>query len=196
MPRCRKWISMAFRHLETSLHRFHKSRFLIRPGGRLWVHSAIRLLKRILSDFVKVAFSMSMMQKIGSHGLSTSRNIASSNSPKSFFKPSRRLRAIWQLKTSLKRLRPSRFFRCARCRKWVGMTIWHLETSFHRIHQSRYLRRLEDKLKVLRAIRLLKTSLTRLCPSRLFRCSGCRKRVRIAFRHLETSLQRIHQRRF
>jgi hypothetical protein len=33
---------------------------------------------------------MLKMQKIGSHGLSTPRNIASSKSPKSYFKPSRR----------------------------------------------------------------------------------------------------------
>jgi hypothetical protein len=39
---------MAFRHLHTSLHRLHQSRFLRRPKGRLWVFRAIRLLKTSL----------------------------------------------------------------------------------------------------------------------------------------------------
>jgi hypothetical protein len=38
---------MAYRHLETSLHHIHQSRFLRRPEGRLWVHRAIRLLKTL-----------------------------------------------------------------------------------------------------------------------------------------------------
>jgi hypothetical protein len=134
---------------------------------------------------------MTRMQKIGSNGLSTSRNIASSNSRKSFFKPSRRqivsLGPFHNLKHYLSDFVLVTFFHA---QDGVGMSIWHPETSFHRLHQSRCLRRLEDKLEVLRAIRFLKTSLKRICPSRLFRCSGCRKRVRIA------SLQRLHQRRF
>jgi hypothetical protein len=45
------------------------------------------------------------------------------------------LRAVRLLKTLLKRLRPSRFFRCLGFRKWVRIVFRHLQTSLHRIHQ-------------------------------------------------------------
>jgi hypothetical protein len=44
------------RHLETSLHLIHKSRFLRRSEGRLWVLRAFRLLKKILKRLQKVTF--------------------------------------------------------------------------------------------------------------------------------------------
>jgi hypothetical protein len=47
--------NMAFRHLETLLHRLHQSRFLRRPEGRLSVLRAIRYLKHHLSGFVQIA---------------------------------------------------------------------------------------------------------------------------------------------
>jgi hypothetical protein len=42
---------MAFRHLETSLHRLQQSRFLRRPEGSLWVLRSIHLLKTSLPRF-------------------------------------------------------------------------------------------------------------------------------------------------
>jgi hypothetical protein len=77
------------------------------------------------------------------------------------------LSAISPLETSLKQLRPSRFFRCPGSKKWVRMAFKHLETSFLRLHQNCNLRRPEG-IWVLRAIRLLKTSLPRHHPNRLF----------------------------
>jgi hypothetical protein len=43
---CIKWVRMAFRKLQTSLHLLQQSRFISRPGGRLWVLTTIRLLKK------------------------------------------------------------------------------------------------------------------------------------------------------
>jgi hypothetical protein len=47
---------MAFRHLETSLHRHHKSRLLRRPEDRLFVLRVIRLLETSLPLLRQVAF--------------------------------------------------------------------------------------------------------------------------------------------
>jgi hypothetical protein len=48
-PRCRKWVRLALRHLETSLHRLRQSRLLRRSEGRLWVLKAIRVFKTTLN---------------------------------------------------------------------------------------------------------------------------------------------------
>jgi hypothetical protein len=61
------------------------------------------------------------------------------------------LKAIRLLKTSLKHLRPSRFFRCPGCRKWVRMALRNLETTLHHLQQS-YLRLPEGRLWVHRTI--------------------------------------------
>jgi hypothetical protein len=81
----------ALRHLVTSRHRLHQSRFLRRPKGRLWVLRAIRLLKTSQETSSKPLFSIPRMQKMSSHGLSTPWYITWSTSPKSVFKTSRRL---------------------------------------------------------------------------------------------------------
>jgi hypothetical protein len=100
------------------------------------------------------------------------------------------LRAIRVLKTSLKRLCPSRLFRCPGCRKWVLMAFRHIETSLHRIHQSRFLRRREDN--ALRAIRLPKTPL--MWPSMsLFSMDRTQKMRLHGVWLLETSLHRLYQ---
>jgi hypothetical protein len=80
---------------------------------------------------------MLTMLKMTSYGLSKPWNVYSSNSTKSFIKTSRSQimsshRAIRLLKTSLKKLRPSRFSLCQGCRKWVRMVFQHHETSLHR----------------------------------------------------------------
>jgi hypothetical protein len=66
---------------------------------------------------------MPRMQKMISLGLSTPWNIASSNSPKSHFRTSRRQIISFQghfpTWALLLRLHPSRFFRCLGCRKLV-----------------------------------------------------------------------------
>jgi stalled ribosome alternative rescue factor ArfA len=47
-------------------------------------------------------------------------------------------RVIHLLKTTLKLLHPSPFFRCAVCRKRDGVAFWQRETSHHHVHQSRF----------------------------------------------------------
>jgi hypothetical protein len=84
-------------------------------------------------------------------------------------------RAIRLLKTSLKRIRSSRF-RCPGWWKRVRMAFRNFETSLHRLHNI--------------------TSLKRFRPSLFIRSSGCRKWFRMAFRHHETSLHRLHESRF
>jgi hypothetical protein len=77
---------MSFRQPETSYHRIHQRRFLRRPESTLWVIRAIRLFKTSLKQLYQSLFWMLRMQKMSSHGISTPWNIASSTSPKSFFK--------------------------------------------------------------------------------------------------------------
>jgi hypothetical protein len=55
-PECRKLVRIAFRHLQTSLHRHYQSRILRHPEIILRVLRAIQLLKLDLSDFVQIAF--------------------------------------------------------------------------------------------------------------------------------------------
>jgi hypothetical protein len=52
----KKWLRMAFRNLETSLHLLHQSRFLGRPECRLWVLRPFAYLKHQSSYFAQVAF--------------------------------------------------------------------------------------------------------------------------------------------
>jgi hypothetical protein len=70
------------------------------------------------------------------------------------------LRGIRLHKYSLKRLRPSCFFQCSGCKKYVRMLFRQLETSLHPIQQSRILRRPQGRLCVFRAIAFLKHYLT------------------------------------
>jgi hypothetical protein len=131
---------------------------------------------------------------MSSYGLSTSSNIASSTSPKMFFKTSRS--TLWvhkanRLLTSLPLLRSNRFFKSPVCKKCFRIAFRHLVRSLHR-HQSRILICSEDRLSVLWTIRLLNQT----CPSRFFRFQRCRKWVCIGFQHLEKSLHRLHKRRF
>jgi hypothetical protein len=115
-----------------------------------------------------------------------------------FWRPKGRLcvlSTVRLLKTSLKRLRPSRFFRCPGSTKYVRMAFQHLETSLNRIHQSGFLRRPEGRLWVHRAIRLHKHHLTDFVQV-VFRCPGRTKWVRMASRQFETSLHLLHQSRF
>jgi hypothetical protein len=115
---------------------------------------------------------MNGMQKMSSYGLSIPWNIASSTSPTSFFMTSSKtiirthnLRPIRLLKTSLKRLRPSRFFWSPGCRKLVRMAFRHVQTSLYQHHQSRFLRRQEGRLWILWTIRLFKVHLSNLYKS-------------------------------
>jgi hypothetical protein len=136
---------------------------------------------------------------MNSYGLSTSRNIASTTSPKSFFKTSRR-----QIVFS----RPFAYLKL-HFRYFVQITVFnpqYVENAFywpfditkppHRPHQIRILRRSEDRLWFLWSIRLLKTSPKRFHASRFFRCWKCRIWFRISFRHLQTSLHPLHQSQF
>jgi hypothetical protein len=87
---CRITFHMAFQHLDTTLHLLKQSRLLRWPEGRLWVLRATHLLKSYLNDSVKVSFLMPRIQNMISRVPLTPGNIASSTSPKSFFKTSRR----------------------------------------------------------------------------------------------------------
>jgi hypothetical protein len=152
------------------------------------------------------------------NGLSIHWNIASLPSPKSWehkafphfetslhrLHQSRFLRRLedrlWVLRplslheSSLKRLRPSRFFWCPGRTKLVPMASRHFETLLHRLHESRFQRRPEGRLWVLRTIHLDKNSLKQNRPRSFFRNTGFRKCM--AFRHLETTLHRLLQNRF
>jgi hypothetical protein len=83
-------------------------------------------LKHHFWDFEQTAFL---------NGLSTPWNFVSSTSTKLFLKlPEGKLwvlRVIRLLKTSLKQLHQSRFFRYSWCRKCLRMGFRHLETSLH-----------------------------------------------------------------
>jgi hypothetical protein len=125
------------------------------------------------------------------------QKMASSTSLKSLLRhPERRLwvlKSIHLLKSSLKGLRPNRFYRFPGRRKWVRMSSRHLESSLHRLHKSRFLRRLDGRLWVVWAICLLKTSLKQIRPSLFFWCRRCKKWVRMAFRHFEILFHWLHQ---
>jgi hypothetical protein len=165
---------MAFRHLETTLHRIHQSRFLRCPE-RLWVLRPIRLLKISPSRLrpnrffecpeCRKCFRIPYRHHETSLHWYHQRRILRRSKGKLWV-----LRIIRLLETSLKRLHPSRFFRCWGCRKWVHMDFGHLETSLHRLHQSRFLRYSEGRLWVLWAIRLLKTFIKRLRPNIFYAC--------------------------
>jgi hypothetical protein len=79
------------------------------------------------------------------------------------------LRAIYLLKSTLNKHRPSRFFINPGFRKWLAFG--HFETMSHRLLQNRFLRRPEGSLWILRRIRVHKTSLKWL-RSFVFSCPG------------------------
>jgi hypothetical protein len=141
-PGYRKWVRMAFRHLETKLHLLQQSRILRRPESRLWLFSIIRLLESSLARIRPSLFWMPRMQKMSSHGLSTPSIIASLTSIKSHFRTSRKQIMISQgillLETSISRIRPSRLFGWPGCRKWLCAAFRYLNTSLHRLHQSTF----------------------------------------------------------
>jgi hypothetical protein len=56
------------------------------------------------------------------------------------------LRAIRLVITYLKRIHPSRSFRCSKYRKLACMAFRYLETSLHRLKQSRFSRHPEGRL--------------------------------------------------
>jgi hypothetical protein len=99
------------------------------------------------------------------------------------------------LKTSLKRLRPNRFFRCTGNIKLVRMAFRHLESSLHRLHQSRFLRRPECRLWVLRAIRFLKHHI-RAFVQIAFTMPKIQKMISHCIRHLVTLIYLLQKRRF
>jgi hypothetical protein len=93
-------------------------------------------------------------------------------------------RSIRLLKTSLKQLRPSRFFDAQESRNEIE---WRFDTLKHRFidHQSRFLTREEGRLRFLRAFRLLKTSLKQLRPSRFFDAQESRSEMEWPFDNLK-----------
>jgi hypothetical protein len=72
------------------------------------------------------------------------------------------------LQPLLKRVHPSRLFRCSGSRKCVHIAFRHLETSLRRLPQNSFLKRPKGTYCVLRPNRLLEISLTRIYPSRFF----------------------------
>jgi hypothetical protein len=90
---------------------------------------------------------MLRVQKICSHGLSTIWNFDSSTSKAFLRRPEGTLwilRTIHLLKTSLKRLHPSRIFRSSGCIKWV-LHFYPLKHPFIDLKKSRFLRLPEDR---------------------------------------------------
>jgi hypothetical protein len=93
----------------------------------------------------------------------TSWNITSSTSPKSFYKTcSRQIMSsqghspTWNITFAIS---SKLLFECQECCKFVQMAFRHHETLLHPNHQSRILRRSEGRLWLLRTIRLRKISL-------------------------------------
>jgi hypothetical protein len=143
-PKCRKWVRMAFPHLELSLHRIQKSRFLSRPEGRLLVPKPISLLrtsfKRVhQSLFFCVCSACRKFVRMSFRHHETSHHRI--HQPRFLRRPEGILfvlRPISLLKTSLKRLHQCRLFRISGSRKYGRMAFRHVEKSFHRLHQSSF----------------------------------------------------------
>jgi hypothetical protein len=90
-PGSTKWVRMAFRHLKTSFIDFAKFFFLRRSKGKMWIFRPIRLLKTSLKRLWQIRFFwMPRMMKMKWNVLSTTWNIVSTHSPKSFIKTTRR----------------------------------------------------------------------------------------------------------
>jgi hypothetical protein len=151
------------RHV-TSLQLHHPSRILRGSEVGVWDLRSIRLFITLPKTIRPSRFfSIPRIQKMISHGLSTSWYMALSTSINSYFKTVGRQiisSQVHSTNTSLKRLHQSRYFRIPWCRKWVHEAFRHLETSPQRLQQSWFLRRPEGRLWVLRAIRLLKQHLS------------------------------------
>jgi hypothetical protein len=141
---------------------------------------------------------MPRKHKMSSHCLSTPWNIATSTSPKSFFKDVQKADNVSTGPFAYLNHHLSDFgqvaFSMPRKHKMSSHGLRHLETPLNRLHVSRFLRRPECRLWVLRSIPLFKTSLKQHRPSRFFGDPGLRKFM--AFRHLETTLNRLLQNRF
>jgi hypothetical protein len=187
---------MAYRHLETSIHGLHQSWFLRRPEVKLLVLRVIRLLKASLSNrssrFFRYRRCIKCVHMAFRH-LETSHHCIQ----KFFFlrrseSRLRVLRAIRLPKTSLQRLRPSRFIPCPGCTKWVRMYFRHIETSIRRIHQSRFFNVQKADYEFSGQFTYLKHHLSDMARH-FFRCSVCGKWVRMAFGHLQIWLHLLHQ---
>jgi hypothetical protein len=90
-PGCTKWVRIALRHLKTSHHRLQKIRFLDVQKADLEFTGLFSYIKYHLNNFAQGNFSMSRMQKMCLHSLSTLWNITLSTSLNSFFKTYKRL---------------------------------------------------------------------------------------------------------
>jgi hypothetical protein len=109
---CRKWVRMVFRILDTSLHRVQQSSFLIRPEGKLWILRLNRLLKRLrprrFFDAQDAENELAWPFESWEHRIIDHQ---------SWFlrRPEVKIRVLSAIQlhiTTLKRLRPSRFFTC------------------------------------------------------------------------------------
>jgi hypothetical protein len=125
---------MAYWHLETSLHRIHRSRILRRPEGRIWVLRPIRLLKTSIkrlrpSRFFRCLGSTKWVRMAFRHHETMIHPLHQSRFLR---RPEGRLwvlRALPLLKTSLKQHRPCRFFGTPGFRKYMAFR--HVETTLH-----------------------------------------------------------------
>jgi hypothetical protein len=133
---------MAFWQIEKSLHQHHQSRILRRSQGRLWVLRAIGLLKTSLKQIRQNRFFQypECRKCVRMDFLQNETSIHVLPESRIFIRPQNIgvLRVILLLKTSLKRLHLSRFFRCSGCRNLVRMAFRHFETSLYRLHQGRF----------------------------------------------------------
>jgi uncharacterized protein YlaI len=113
--RCRLWVLRAIRLLKTTLHRLRPKRLFECPECRKCVQISFR------------------HHETSFHGQHQSRFLIRSQGRLWV------LSAFRLLQTSLKQLRPIRFFPCPECIQCVRMAFLHHETSIHRRHQSRIL---------------------------------------------------------
>jgi hypothetical protein len=130
---------MALRHLQTSPHWLHQSRFLRRPESRLWVLRTNHLHKTFLKQlrpsrffsgpgcrkWVRMSF---WHHETFLHRLHQSLLFLRLSEGRLWVE-----RAIRLLKTSLKQLRLSRCFRWPGCRKWVRNVLKHFFIYFTKV---------------------------------------------------------------
>jgi hypothetical protein len=116
---------MAFRHHETLLHRNHQCRILRRSEWRLWVFKAIRILKTSIEPIYRSSFFWcpGCRKRVGLAVPQIKILLQRLHKSRFLKRPEGRLcvlRTFRLLKTSLKQIRPSCYFRWPGCKKMIS----------------------------------------------------------------------------
>jgi hypothetical protein len=191
---------MAFRQLETKLHRLQQSRFLRRPEGWLWVFRGFAYFKHHLSEFLQIAFLdvQHRENKFAWHLDTLKHRLIDfikydfkdvQEADYEFTSPFAYLKHHLSVRQNI-------LFRYPGCRKLFCLAFRHLETTLHRNRLCRLLRCAEGAILSTQGHSPIKTSLKRFHESHFFRFRRCWKWIRMAGRYFETSLHRLRQSRF